>query len=362
MAATDTLLKVEDLRKTFGAQGGLFTRQRKAVHAVDGVSFTLRAGETLGLVGESGSGKSTLGRLILRLIDPTSGSVRLDGREVTTLKPAAVRAMRSDIQMVFQDPYGSLDPRMSIGATLAEPLKVHGLYNADSPALIRDIMLRVGLNPDHASRYPHQFSGGQRQRIGIARALTLNPKILVLDEPVSALDVSIQAQIINLLKKLQRERNLSYLFIAHDLAVVRHVSDRVAVMYLGKIVELADRDALYTRPVHPYTESLLSAVPHPDPYDERANKPAIAIGEIGSATQLPSGCRFHPRCFRARMLAAEGGTRTDIAHDPAGIAVPSLCANEDPPLRAHRAGAVACHFPDTAVLHRMPLTSLNRDH
>lgn len=379
MSQTETLLNVSDLRKTFVATGGVFRRRRNAVHAVDGVSFTLAAGETLGLVGESGSGKSTLGRLILRLIDPTTGSVRLSGQELTTLKPAGVRAMRSDIQMVFQDPYGSLDPRMTIETTLAEPLKVHGLYNDASPALIRDIMLRVGLNPDHAKRYPHQFSGGQRQRIGIARALTLNPKILVLDEPVSALDVSIQAQIINLLKKLQRERNLSYLFIAHDLAVVRHVSDRIAVMYLGKIVELADRDTLYNHPAHPYTESLLSAVPHPDPYAEQSKTPAISIGEIGSATQLPSGCRFHPRCFRAQAMAATAGAASDSGSTHGGAAmrakdgssaaaqgampVPLICRTEEPALHVQPNGAaVACHFPQTVVMHRMRAPSSLLEH
>ncbi|MBU4610254.1 ATP-binding cassette domain-containing protein [Achromobacter sp. GG226] len=344
MAIVPDLLQVKDLRKTFAAKRGLFSRNRRAVHAVDGVSFSLGTGETLGLVGESGSGKSTLGRLMLRLIDPTAGSVQLEGRELTTLSPAQVRAMRSDIQMVFQDPYGSLDPRKTIATTLAEPLKVHGTWTPESSARIRETMLRVGLNPDHAERYPHQFSGGQRQRIGIARALMLNPKVLVLDEPVSALDVSIQAQIINLLKALQRERGLSYVFIAHDLAVVRHVSDRVAVLYLGKIVELADRDTLYGNPAHPYTEALLSAVPHPDPDAAQARRPIIAIGEIGSATQLPSGCRFHPRCFRARALA--GG---------APGAVPEVCQREEPVLQARPAGGfVACHFPE-------PVRSLSPD-
>ncbi|MCB9871617.1 MAG: ABC transporter ATP-binding protein [Ectothiorhodospiraceae bacterium] len=338
------MLRVEEVGKTFESSRGFLGRRRSTVRAVDNVSFELNRGETLGLVGETGSGKSTLGRLVLRLVDPSSGRIWFDGQEITALGRRRVRALRREVQMVFQDPYGSLDPRMRVGSLVAEPMVVHGLWRGDGPSRVAEVLGRVGLEPGHAERYPHEFSGGQRQRIGIARAMTVHPKLLVLDEPVSALDVSIQAQIINLLRALQREAGLAFLFIAHDLAVVRHVSDRVAVMYLGKIVEIGPRDALYGAPLHPYTVSLLSAVPVPDPQRERGRKRVVLHGEIGSATELPPGCRFHPRCYRARLIAAAARAPTV---ERAGTRLPALCVQHDPGLEpmggAHRA---ACHFPE----------------
>jgi oligopeptide transport system ATP-binding protein len=346
-----TLFKIDAVARTFGAKRSFFQRRAPVVHAVDDVSLQLDAGETLGLVGESGSGKSTLGRLAVRLLNPSAGRIFLDGVDIHTLTGRDLRAMRAQVQMVFQDPYGSLDPRRTVGAAIAEPMKEHGAWNADGPAQVSELMRTVGLNPEHATRYPHEFSGGQRQRIGIARALALNPKVLVLDEPVSALDVSIQAQIINLLGKLQRERRLAYLFIAHDLAVVRHVSRRVAVMYLGRIVELATRDKLFASPAHPYTESLLAAVPVADPAAARARPRVRVLGEIGSAANLPGGCRFHPRCVRARELVVRPDiTRratipihaTDTRHGP----LPHACVHDDPTLADRGDGTlVACHYP-----------------
>jgi oligopeptide transport system ATP-binding protein len=338
------LLSVTGLGKTFRRPKTLLGKTQPGVRAVDGVSFDIAKGETLGLVGESGSGKSTLGRLILRLVEPTAGRIALDGADITALSLRHLRRLRRDVQMVFQDPYGSLDPRMTVGALIAEPMLVHGLFAGERPARVADLMARVGLDRRAAGRYAHEFSGGQRQRIGIARALAVSPKLLVLDEPVSALDVSIQAQIIALLQTLQREADLTFLFIAHDLAVVRHVSDRVAVMYLGRIVEIAPRDELYSAPRHPYTITLLSAVPIPDPVLERSRVRVPSLGEIGSASHLPPGCRFHPRCYRARLVAKYAGVDTVRI---AGEALPSRCVQQDPALAAITdSHAAACHFPD----------------
>ena len=338
------LLDVRDLRRSFGGGRGLFGGVRREVRAVDGVSFTLARGETLGLVGETGSGKSTLGRLVLRLIEPGAGSVRFDGQEVTGASSAALRALRPRMQMVFQDPYGSLDPRMTAGQIVAEPMIAHGVPRREAATRATELLARVGLRAAMAGRYPNEFSGGQRQRIGIARAIALDPALVVLDEPVSALDVSVQAQILNLLAEIQARSSVAYLFIAHDLAVVRHVSKRVAVMYLGRIVEIAPRDSLYGAPRHPYTVSLLSAVPHADPVRERARPRIRPIGEIGSAASLPTGCRFHPRCPRARLVAGRGGKTVEAA----GTRLPRACVQDDPAL-TQADGAdhlAACHFPD----------------
>ncbi|QCO05106.1 ABC transporter ATP-binding protein [Azospirillum argentinense] len=359
LSAPPPALELVEATRVFTRRGGLFKKAGKAVRAVDGVSLTIRAGETLGLVGESGSGKSTLGRLALRLVEPTSGRLLVDGRDVTGVSKAEMQAMRRDIQMVFQDPYGSLDPRVTIGQSIAEPLKVHGLWDSDGSQKVAGVMSLVGLDPSHADRYPHQFSGGQRQRIGIARALTLDPKILVLDEPVSALDVSIQAQIINLLQRIQRERGLSYLFIAHDLAVVRHVSHRIAVMYLGKVVEMAERDNLYRRPLHPYTVSLLAAVPIADVRMRNRRRTSVTMGEIGSATNVPPGCRFHPRCYRARLIAAAGGVPTERSGD---ALLPRACLIDQPALRAcGGTDQVACHFPETPETRSEVATAVLQD-
>ncbi len=293
-----TLIKVENLTKHFPiTRGVVFQREIGAVQAVDNVSFEIREGETLGLVGESGCGKSTTGRTILQLHRATSGKVYYDGIDLTETSDDKMRAYRRDLQIIFQDPYASLNPRMTVGSIIAEPLEVHRIgTKKERRERVKELLALVGLNPYFINRYPHEFSGGQRQRIGVARALALNPKFIVCDEPIAALDVSIQAQVVNLLEELQKQFGLTYLFIAHDLSMVRHIADRTAVMYLGKIVELATRDELYGQPLHPYTQALLSAVPIPDPPKERQRKRVILEGDVPSPAHPPSGCRFHTRC------------------------------------------------------------------
>ena len=322
---SEPLLQVMDLVKHFPVKGGLFAREVERVHAVDGVSFDLGAGETLGLVGESGCGKSTAGRCILRLIEPTAGEIWFDGRNVTSIDRHALRRLCRDMQIIFQDPYASLNPRMTAGAIIGEALAIHQLARPGREFEDRVVQLleTVGLHAEHLRRYPHEFSGGQRQRIGIARALAVSPRLIVCDEPVSALDVSIQAQVINLLEDLQEQFHLSYLFIAHDLSVVEHVSDRVAVMYLGRIVEIAPARELYTAPRHPYTEALLSAVPISDPTVKRQR--IVLQGDVPNPIRPPSGCHFHPRCPHAM----------------------ERCRREAPHLKAVATGHLAaCHLND----------------
>jgi oligopeptide transport system ATP-binding protein len=326
--AGEALLEVRDLRKHFPVKRGVLSRTVGHVKAVDGVTFAIGKGETLGLVGESGSGKTTVGRCILRLIEPTDGAVRFNGTEILSLDTGGMRSMRRHMQIVFQDPYGSLNPRMNVETIVGEPLVIHGGLNArERDARIAELLAKVGLDPSSRRRYPHEFSGGQRQRIGVARALATNPKFLVLDEPVSALDVSVQAQVVNLLQDLQKELGLTYLFIAHDLAVVEHISQRVAVMYLGKIMELSGRDALYRNPLHPYTQALLSAVPIPEPGGRRSR--IILSGDIPTPINPPTGCVFHTRCPIARF---------------------PICRDEVPPLLEHKPGQfAACHFAGESI-------------
>ena len=331
----DAVLAVNGLVKHFPIRRGIFfQRQIGAVRAVDGISFALRRGETLGLVGESGCGKSTAGRVITRLLDATGGTIRFDGRDITKVRGRRMRLVRREIQMIFQDPYSSLNPRHTIGTIVGAPFRIQGVKPPHGiKAEVQSLMERVGLNPEHYNRYPHEFSGGQRQRIGIARAIALHPKVIVCDEPVSALDVSVQAQVVNLLEDLQQEFNLAYVFIAHDLSVVRHISDRVAVMYLGKIMELTDRDTLYTSPLHPYTHALMSAVPVPEPAKEQRRQRILLSGDLPSPAMPPSGCVFHTRCPKYRdQLDAEQRAQ---------------CDNEVPPLAERASGHfAACHFPE----------------
>ncbi|MEV8567825.1 dipeptide ABC transporter ATP-binding protein [Streptomyces sp. NPDC051322] len=327
--AAEPLLKVTDLVKHFPITKGVLKRKVGAVQAVDGLSFDVYPGETLGVVGESGCGKSTMGRLITRLLEPTGGKVEFEGRDITHLSAGRMRPMRRDVQMIFQDPYGSLNPRHTVGGIVGTPFRLQGVEpDGGVKKTVQGLLELVGLNPEHYNRYPHEFSGGQRQRIGIARALALRPKLVVADEPVSALDVSIQAQVVNLLDDLQSELGLTYVIIAHDLSVIRHVSDRIAVMYLGKIVELADRKSLYESPMHPYTKALLSAVPVPDPRRKGAKSDRIRLeGDVPSPISPPSGCRFHTRCWKAT----------------------EVCAVQEPPLVALAPGhQVACHHPENA--------------
>ncbi len=320
----DPLVEIRSLKTYFPIRRGLLQREVGHVHAVDDVTLSVQEGETVGLVGESGCGKSTLGRTIVRLLEPTEGEVIFEGRDISKLKTRALRPLRRQMQMVFQDPYASLNPRKRVGSIIGTPLKIHGVEKGDRRQRVQELLETVGLSPEHYNRFPHEFSGGQRQRIGVARALALRPKLIVADEPVSALDVSIQSQMLNLLDDLQKELSLTYIFIAHDLGVVRHVSNRIAVMYLGKLVELSPAEELYQRPIMPYTEALLSAVPIPDPDLAHARERIVLQGDVPSPINPPSGCRFHPRC---RYM-------TDI------------CQEVEPPLTSYGNGHLAaCHHP-----------------
>jgi peptide/nickel transport system ATP-binding protein/oligopeptide transport system ATP-binding protein len=327
-ATASPLVEVRDLVKHFPIkQGVIFQRQIGAVKAVDGVSFDVLDGETLGIVGETGCGKSTTARLLVRLMDPTSGSIVFEGEDIAKAGGAALKELHRKVQIIFQDPYSSLNPRKTVGSIISDPYIIHGMYTGEGERKkqVQELMDRVGLNPEHYNRYPHEFSGGQRQRIGVARAIALRPQLLIADEPVSALDVSIQAQVLNLLRSLQREMGLTLVFIAHDLSVVRHMCDRVAVMYLGKVVELAPSDELYSFPRHPYTGALMSAVPVPDPAGAKRERQLLA-GDVPSPANPPSACRFHTRCPKAQ----------------------DICSVDDPPLESKgAAGVTACHFPLT---------------
>jgi len=323
VSANDNLVELEHLTKHFAVKQGVFARGKAQVHAVEDVSLTVRTGETLGIVGESGCGKSTTARLMLRLLDPTGGIIRFEGQDISRLSQRQLRPLRREMQMIFQDPYSSLNPRKTVGQIVGAPFAIHGQKGAKTR--VQELLETVGLSPEHYNRYPHEFSGGQRQRIGVARALALSPKLIVCDEPVSALDVSIQAQILNLLRSLQRDFNLTYVFISHDLAVVRHIADRIAVMYLGVVVEVAASERLYETPLHPYTISLLSAVPIPDPVAERKRRPILLQGDLPSPASPPHACRFHTRCPYVQA---------------------TRCRDEAPILRPIDGQLVACHWAE----------------
>jgi oligopeptide/dipeptide ABC transporter ATP-binding protein len=346
MSTSDALVEVEHLTKRFPAAAGVFARRAGEVHAVEDVTLSVRRGETLGIVGESGCGKSTTARLMLKLIEPTAGTIRFEGRDITGLSQREMRPLRREMQMIFQDPYSSLNPRQTVGQIIGQPFSIHKTPG-DARSLVRDLMDRCGMNPEHYNRYPHEFSGGQRQRIGVARALALRPKLIVCDEPVSALDVSIQAQILNLLESLQGEFDLTYVFISHDLSVIRQISDRIAVMYLGRIVELAASEEVYEHPRHPYTAALLSAVPRVDLSGRRRQR-IVLTGDVPSPVAPPSGCAFHPRCPKARLLAG-------------GQGVPEDCRDQLPELADGGNGAsghaAACWHPLASIDELRPVAS-----